>query len=191
MHQIQYEDYDYTENKKDVQSYWDRVSERHSDSHNGLIRPIQWEDRRFKTYDDAYEWIENHYIGDYQQIAFSYIDTSSLKKPKKLTTLEERIERLRNDYYKSSDKFHYADVKSKFIGCRHCQSKLNLAHLHRNRCPVCGQDLRPKSTLDQLEYKRNKIEELEKQLRDEERKLAEKYNSPKYLRWLVKIEYHC
>lgn len=66
---------------------------------------------------------------------------------------------------------------SNYIGCPGCGSKLNLGYLRGEKCPLCGKELRPYSTIEKICWYDNKIEECTKKYRQEY--------------WLAKIEYHC
>ena len=77
-------------------------------------------------------------------------------------------------------------AKSKFVSCKKCGSKIATGYLHSNYCPVCREDLRPKSLLDSIKSMHDRRDELDKKIREATIKASKK--APLY--WLVKIEYH-
>ena len=90
-------------------------------------------------------------------------------------------------YRALNNKFHFAESKSAFIGCQTCGSKISHEYLKGNCCPVCGNDLRPKSTRDTVaKYKAN-VDKANDLIKAEEKKAIAKYSK---IKWLVKIEYH-
>ena len=56
-----------------------------------------------------------------------------------------------------------------------------------NRCPVCGAELRPASKLERIENARKAVDEIDRKLAEEERRMAKRNGT---VRWLVKIEFH-
>ena len=184
-HSINYETYDENVNKKSVQAYWDEHAA-HEDWREGccgLPKDIHWIDHICNDYDEAYEYIENHDNHCYDQLAVKYREYPKMKKTKTLENLEEREKRLCDRYHELSDNVHYANVKSQFIGCKHCNSKIASSYIRTNKCPVCFNDLRPASTLDL-------INKAEKDVELEMKKLQAKQKKKAKVKWLVKIEYH-
>ena len=97
---------------------------------------------------------------------------------------------LMKKYRETTGKIHYKDVKSQYIGCKHCGSKINKDYLTQNHCPICRQDLRPQSVLDSIEKMKLKLVQLQEDIKKEEKKEQEKYKKRAEEHWLVKIEYH-
>lgn len=134
----------------------------------------------------AEEWIHNHDGGWYKGIAVKFYDHSKCKKTKKIETLEQRIAENTiklNEYVKAHS---IKTFKAAYIGCSCCGSRLNKELLKNNRCPVCFEDLRAKSTLERIEGFKKKEKELRAQIEAEKQK--DKKNVS--VKWLVKFEYH-
>ncbi len=66
---------------------------------------------------------------------------------------------------------------SKYVDCPECGSKLNLSYIRGEKCPLCGTDLKPESTIEKINWYDRKADECAKKYRQEF--------------WLAKIEYHC
>ena len=187
-HNIMHEDYDLKVNKKSVQKSWDNYVAHadYGEGASGLPNPIRWiENGISESYGDAMERIEKLDNGWYDQIAVKYKDCKPCTT-KKYQTLKTRLNDATISYNDKAGIIHYGPgrVSSEFIGCKHCGSKIATKYINSNACPVCGEDLRPASTLQSIANAKKKVEELKKQLAEEEKKA--KYD----VRWLVKIEYH-
>lgn len=202
-HNIQYFTYSKDVNKKQVNADIDNyvAHEDYQEGCSGLYSPIRWIDKILDTYEDAEEYINSHDKGDYDSLAVMYYEYPKFKETKTYEVLKERAERLKKRYLELRDRIHYADVKSKFITCRFCESKISTDVLSnkvksyafwgkRNDCPVCGRDLRPESALDIIEKARQNAEKAEKDLKAERRKIEKKLIRQAEIKWLVKIEYH-
>ena len=191
MHQIEFLTFDKNMSKKEISSHCDlRARTEENDYTGGLPYPIEWKENGspFDSYDDAYEYLEDNCCdGWYKQVAVLYRDLNSVKETKKAKDLKSRIIELNNKYQLLNSKIHYKDVKSAFISCKNCNSKINKDYLNSNFCPICHADLRPESTKQRLENMQKNIKNLQKELHKE--KLKQK--SKAKIKWLVKIEYHC
>lgn len=73
---------------------------------------------------------------------------------------------------------------SKYIGCPKCGSKINKEFLKTEKCPVCGTDLRSKTTIDRIASYDAKM----KHLNDQYKKASQKKRK---LVWLAKVETIC
>ena len=98
-----------------------------------------------------------------------------------------KLRELQQEYEVASSKVVAADFKSDFVGCKHCGSKINREYIRSNACPVCRGDMRSDTTQKRLENMRAKVNRLSNDIKDEEKKLAEKHGQ---VCWLVKFEYH-
>lgn len=186
MHQMEVVSYKLTVNKDKVFKDLNRDAKRNSDYGDG-IAPIQWKERIFESYDDAYEYIMDNWFGDYESVAYKYRDIDSLKKSKKAIELEERIIETRKQYDSLNSKIHYKDIQAKYVTCKECGSKINKDYLRSNRCPICNKEMRPETVLNKLESLTCMIEKLKSDLKVEKMKRIDK--AP--IKWLVKYEYHC
>lgn len=191
-HSIHYATYDEKTNKNSIQAYWDDYAA-HEDWEEGccgLPNNIRWIDHICDDYDEAHEYIENHDRQCYDQLAVKYREYPEMKKTKTLETLEERAKRLCDRYHELANNIHYANVKSQFIGCKHCGSKIASPHIKSNRCPVCYTDLRPESTLDTIKRAKANYEKAQNDVKVEIKKIQEKQKKQAKIKWLVKVEFH-
>lgn len=191
-HYISLDVFSMKESKERIYAELDEVAEQNSDDGSGLIKPIRWFDKDIQnSYEEAEAFIEKHDSGWYDQLAvpFYQVRPEDLTT-KKTTDLNRRIVDLENLYREKNSKIHYAKVKSKTVSCKTCESKIAVAYLRSNACPVCRAELRPESVMKDLANKQAKLTELKKQLKDEEKRLAAKSIKNAKLMWLVKTEFH-
>lgn len=197
-HNIYMPVYDERVNKKAVQKYWDQTAA-HDDWQEGctgLCRDIRWIDHICANEEEAKEYIETHDKGGYDQLAVKF---KSIPKEELKSSTLERLQKQIKSYEEKIveyDKKHGVDtLKAEFITCPQCKSKLSKEWLvkrgHNHRCPICGQqDIRAAYIAETLEGYKAKIREWQKQVKAEEKKLAEKLDKKAKIKWLVKIEYH-
>lgn len=191
-HYISFDVFSMEESKESIYAALDEMAEQNSDDGNGLPNRIRWYDHEIQnSYDEAEAFIEKHDSGWYDQIAVPFYQVRQEDLiTKKTTDLERRIVELGNLYREKNSKIHYAKVKSKTVSCKSCESKIAVAYLRSNACPVCRAELRPESVMKDLANKQAKLNELKKQLKDEEKRLAAKSIKNAKLMWLVKTEVH-
>ena len=79
------------------------------------------------------------------------------------------------------------NFQAKHIGCLKCGSKLNKDFLNYDKCPLCGTDLRSKTTLEKIKWFDEKIKDYQNRIETEKRKQKSKAK----IKWLIKYEYHC
>jgi predicted Zn-ribbon and HTH transcriptional regulator len=189
-HNIQYFTYKEDVNRKRVQAELDNyvAHEDWEEGCTGLYSPIRWIEHCgvLNSYDEALEYIKRHDKGWYDCLAVRYKE-SVVRGSAALRTAQERLEVAEKKWRDLDSKLHYADVKSDFIGCRNCGSKVSRKYLKSNRCPVCNSDMRPQSTLDTLARYKANLDKQRALVAEEKKKSASK--NGKTL-WLVKIEYH-
>ena len=188
MHNIEYSSYPLNVNRKEVKRQWDEVvsHEDWREGASGLPNPIRWiEDGISDSYTEAEERIKKLDNGWYDQIAVKYKRYKQCTT-KKYQTLNDRLNLAYKSLQEKSNKIHYSakNVSSEFIGCKHCGSKIATRYIDTNRCPVCRTELRPDSVLKSIKRAEEKVEEIRKQMAEEQKKA--KYD----ICWLVKIEYH-
>lgn len=188
MHNIEY--YSYGENiKRDyVQQTLDAYVKRqtYGEGGHGLEKGIRWLEHEPVCEDDeaARELIGKRDKGWYDQLAVRYYESEQMQS-KKLSELRQKIRDTYDEYMRRDREIWAEGVKAEFVGCKACGSKLSRVHIKRNRCPVCGADLRPASTLKSVETAKAKWEKASLAVK--------KYiatHSKKKVMWLVKIEYH-
>lgn len=190
-HNIRYADYAENVNKKKVQDDWNNYVA-HEDWQEGAsgASPIRWINQTCDSYEAAENFIKSHDNGWYDCLAVKYRSFSKVKPSAKFLELEERVAKCRAALNEKTSKFHFADVKSEFIGCKNCGSKIAKAFLKRNYCPVCNADMRPASTLSSIEAAQTALKKAEATLKAEREKFNQKCKEKAEIRWLVKIEYH-
>lgn len=105
-----------------------------------------------------------------------------VKKTKKVETLETRLEKTVEDREDYNSTF-----KAEFVGCPTCKSKIAKKYIkgYSHSCPVCGGELWSETTQKKIVWYNEKIKELQKQIKQEEKKAAVK---SKDLAWYVEAE---
>lgn len=156
------------------------------------IDKIRWLDHVCETYDEAMYYIPLMDSGHYDQLAVKYREP---REPgKKELELQERIRKAYERLQKEKLTNRLEGLKSEYVGCKTCGSKLRREHMARksgsrcNFCPVCGADLRSPTVLKSIGNAEKAYKQAQKAY-EEEVKRAAKHRKAK-LRWLVKIEYH-
>lgn len=155
---------------------------------------LTWHDNTvYDTREDAEKAIKELIQQAYDDHAVLFHDTAALKlKPSKAQqAMEARLNRLileREQYIAA----HHVNARtSEFIGCTHCGSRISRKYLRSDDCPVCGHELRPKSTLDRIASFDKRIQSLSTRLHESQQAAERKAYRKAPVRWLVKTEYHC
>lgn len=165
--------------------------------HSGgtLYDPIRWIDKTFPSREEAKAYIDRNDRNFYDSLAVKY--TKQKKSSAKITKLEQDIRDLEKKILEYSKAHSVLTFKAELVGCPHCNSRLNrnqLARYYRSHpddkelCPLCGTELRGKTTVETLAKYHEKLYAKKAEL-DTVRKTqgAEVY-------WLVKYEVnddHC
>ena len=181
-HNIGYIDVKENADRKKVMRRIQEEADRYGDGYPGGVK---WHDAvsPLKDRESAKRWIDEHDNGWYDDHAVRYYDCSA-NKSKKTEEIEANIKKMW-DKICAYEKAHAVQTfKAEYISCPKCGSKLKRELLRTQRCPVCGSDLRSKTTIDTLAGYRAKHEDLQKKLADEKAK----QKGP--VMWLVKYEYH-
>lgn len=194
-HNIKYGVYSENVNKKKVEADWNNyvAHEDWQEGASGLVRSIRWiEGEILNSEEEAYDYIKKHDDGNYDQLAVRFRD--AYIKPgmsKKYDALGEKLNGLRTEYQHKNSIVYATTVKSEYVGCKHCGSKLSAKYIQNtNKCPLCHSDLRSPTTLTNLERLKERITETERQFKEEKEKLNKKLMKSAKIKWLVKIEYH-
>lgn len=182
--------------RMEIQCYWDKVAayDNRQEGATGLCKKIEWrkEMKPFLTKEDAEDYIGKHFCdGNYQQVAVPYYDGPTSKKLQELT---DKIYMLNKKYDEAKDAVYYLThpIKAQLLTCKHCGTKISMpyflkSYYNKNICPVCNTDLRPKSELQKFERLKEQI----KKLKEKEVELKRKeFSKSRWLRWLVKVEWH-
>ena len=187
-HNIRYEDYKLDVDKKKVQASWDEYVQ-HEDwqeGASGLPMPIRWVDSIFESYDDARKYIEREDERTwYNCMAVKYKEYKRNPNSKAILDLDKRIKDQYDNIEKIKKEASIKNRTSKYIGCPACGSSLSSEHLHGEKCPLCGNDLRSPTNLNRIANANRKYNDLLTKRAEQ----IKKDNKPE-IRWLVKIEYH-
>ena len=185
MHNIEYITLNENCNKKNVFNEIAEEADRYGD---GLYYDINWYERvePLENYESAVKWIESHDRGNYDNLAVRYYSYNDVEDSKKGKEIIERIKAEEKKLAEYTEKHSVLTFKAEFIGCQKCGSKIAKIYLRGDKCPVCGGDLRSKTTLDTIKGYNRKIYDLKSKYADE------KYKSKKNAKivWLLKYEYH-
>lgn len=201
-HNIEYRSYPEKVDKKavvaDLNDYVRHVDWQEGAS--GLLYPIRWltDDPR-PNYEDAQEFLKKHDKGYYDNLAVRYL------VPKGDAT--HRIETAVAKHASAADKAFQAynilreklladfmETKTRYIGCKHCGSRLSKDYLKDAVCPLCKMSLLSDTATARLEKAREKVLQTKKDLTAAKTKAGEtmQKETGKYftVKWLVKYEYH-
>ena len=168
--------------------------DRRETSRTTLVNPIQFTSQIFESEGEAEQFL-NTTFGDYRMLAVRFKrPTGKVPQPtQRLMAVRKRVQDITARLQKYQ-KPHYAGVKSKTIGCKNCGSALATAYCGKtygNNCPVCRADLRPPSTLDEIEIAQKQLKAAQKELIQLEREFQAKQTSRGYdLCWAVACEVH-
>lgn len=187
-HSIHYLTYPEKLDKREVYADCQEVCEREGNT-LGLDKSIKFYDRVFDSYDDAVEYIEHNLCGNYEQVAFKYKEPTTPPKTQMYQKLIEQQKELRQRYSDMNRKIHFSSdsVKSNFIACKNCGSKLASKYIRSNNCPLCGNDLRPPTTINNIKRVKDKLDDVNAKIRKIELEHSKK---SKNIGWIVKIEFH-
>ena len=132
----------------------------------------------------AHEFIKKHDNGWYDDHAVRFKDYSRAEKTAKIKEYETKISELfaAEKEYREAHSIHL--LKARHIGCPKCESRLNKDFIRGENCPLCHTDLRSKTTLEKLEWYKNKRADYQARIE------AEKRKQKCQITWLVKYEFH-
>lgn len=149
------------------------------------------------SFEEAEEFLASRFQG-YNDGAVQFRDVESIKVPKSIERKEEQLKKLYSELEKLRYQNHFANHSSKFIGCPHCESKINSKFIKKrsmpylvNKCPVCDKDMRPQSALDRIQGKEDKVKELRQQINKMKKEYQKKVKDKAKIKWAVKVEVHC
>lgn len=189
MHNINYEVFSVKMSERDMNDELNRYVKQATwqEGGHGLDHPIRFIDRVMPDYNSAKEFIDKNDKGWYDCLAVKFKEMPRNKSTKKLDALQQKRREMYLEYNELNQKVFAVEFKAEFVGCKHCGSKINRNYIKSNFCPICRTDMRSETTLKKLNTMKAKIEKIDKEISDEERKIAEKYGE---IKWLVKYEYH-
>lgn len=162
----------------------------HQDGYSGdfqTVGSIKFIDKTFNSYNEAYNFCMNNAEKWNYVVAVKYkkgetkISSTTKKLKESLNNTQEAIQNLNSKSFKD-----LKQAKSKTIGCKHCDSKINRTYLRTIQCPVCHKDLRSETIQKRLANLKSKKIVLEKRLKDAHKKEVEKGAAKaKNSNWLV------
>lgn len=185
MHNIGYNTYDENVNRKKVMA---DIIEEAEENGDGYSSRFTWHDEvpPLETYEDAKKFIKGKDNGWYDDHAVRFKDYTAAKKTAKIEEYEKKIAELGQERNAYREKHSVHTFQAKYVGCAKCGSKLSKEHLRGEVCPLCGTDLRSKTTLDKMEWYADKIADYRKRIEAEKMKQKKSVK----IKWLVKYEYH-
>ena len=156
-------------------------------SYNFTPHHQQWKffDEICNTEEEAKEFLYSKQITRRYNGAVRY--RVPVGKTKKMQSLEARLEttvETREQYKKDH---HPCTFKAEFIGCPTCKSKIAKKYIkgYSHSCPVCSGELWSETTQKKIAGYNEKIADIQKQIKAEERKANSK---SKELAWYVEAE---
>lgn len=189
--------YDFPENvdKDSVYENLNTIVMRDTWREGGSLSNIRWYDTPpLDSIEDAKNFIAANDRNWYDNLAVRYHDFDETHTSKTYLTLLDRRQKAVARHTKLSQAIYAESLQSAYISCKHCGSKLNRMYLlnprngtQQNCCPVCHEDLRPETTLTNIQKAKDAIAAIDAKILDEKRKLTKRFGE---VRWLVKIEYH-
>lgn len=141
--------------------------------------PVDGYDNAMKKIDDLYKE-----YGRRNNYGIRYMDYGKVKPTKKMEDMKRQIGELEQKSAAYATEHSVLAFKAEFVGCPCCGSKLKRERLKTDKCPLCGTDMRSKTTIETLNGYRSKIRELEKRIRTEENKQKGRAE----MRWMVHAE---
>lgn len=142
---------------------------------NDIVIPkIKWVDTPPHL---SYETVKNllvNYSRTNEAVGGIYLESIETKKEQQL---RNRIKELKTKYAELDGSQYYSPdtIKSQFITCKSCGSKLSVKYLSNldhtigyydsNHCPICHADLRPKTFRERLARLKDNIEKDEQEVR--------------------------
>lgn len=117
-----------------------------------------------------------------------YYENEDIKETKKLQILRVRISDVENKIKEYSGKHSVMAFKAEYIGCPGCGSKLKKNLLKTEVCPLCKTDMRSATTKDTLCKYNEKLKDLKKQAKEEEKKLKQKKQKSADVMWIIHAE---
>lgn len=191
-HNIEYYSYPVTKKQTAIESELQAYARKATwqEGGGGLYRSIRWHDETCDDYESAKDFLSRHDKGWYDQLAVKFRHFDKPISSKRLSDLKAKESETRQKLRDLESKVAFTEFKSQYISCKKCGSKLNKDYIKKNFCALCGHDMRSDTTKNAIARLTEKVKSLEKDVREEEKKLAVKRAKEAQVYWLVKIEYH-
>ena len=99
----------------------------------------------------------------------------------RLENTESRVKDVTDKIKEAESDAYFKDFKADNITCKACGSHVNKEYINTYLCPVCGNDMRPKSEFDRINGLKKSLENLNAKKQTEINNLIEKGTCIKYL----------
>lgn len=170
--------YPATTDAKTISADMNDIARCNSDTRSGLDKPIRFLNIVCNDDAEAEKRIRENDKGWYDQLAVKYYEYKS-NETKKYLAAKAKLDEL-NKEFRELDRTKL-EIKTDFVTCKHCKSKINSKYFYNHNCPLCKKDARPQTLLNKLKKLQEKIAVAVQKVREA---------STKELYWMVKIEYH-
>lgn len=138
------------------------------------------------SYDEAVEKIAEYDNGWYDDHGVKFYNLAEVKPTKQMENLRARRRELLEKKQEYIGQNGIQKRTSDTIKCPKCGSRLALAYMNGNHCPLCETDLRSNTVLNKIKWYDEKIKECDKKYAE----LEKKQKSKAKIYWLVKLEFH-
>ena len=139
---------------------------------DGYCSRMTWHDKipPLESEEEAHEFIKARDNGWYDDHAVRFKDYSGAEKTAKIKEYESKVTELLEAEKEYRDAHSIHILKARHIGCPKCESRLNKEFIVGEKCPLCRTDLRSKTTLDKLEWYKQKRADYTARIEAEKRK---------------------
>ena len=220
MHAIDYREYDYKIDRNkiyaEVENWASHNVDRQENPTGSYHGNFKFYDLKLKGKEEAKNWCEkNLETGFYKDGAVSYYDYGDMKDTASIAKVKETAKKLRDMAFKYLEDHSIQNQKAQYIGCKNekCESKISREYMSQDKlryycewdddtnkyelyigkqqCPVCGKDLRADYIVAKQKEFEDKINMLDKKLKELENVQKDKNLKKAKIKWLVKMEVHC
>jgi len=146
---------------------------------SGVRQALYWtreKDHEYSRYDEMDDnRCYDETLGEYEAVLESayLLVANKLKGATKYKSLWVRISETQAKKIAYAKEHSVKNFKAKLVACPNCESKINKKFVKYDRCPVCNNDLRSKTTINTLRGYEDKIRALKDEANIEYRKLYE------------------
>lgn len=183
-------DYPVTMDKEEIMSCVNDDLYQARGSMEPVFQPFVWKESIcLDSYEEAEAWLQDpanmqRYWRE-KNVAIQFISRTraTTKKEEELEKRVVEITNKMNDYIRDN---HISNRKSAYVGCPTCGSKLSLAHMSGDHCPLCRTDLRSQTVLDTIERYKERIRAAKKAVSDEKKRPKKGDKVEKM--WLINAE---
>lgn len=220
-HNISHWAVDYKTDKNKIMAEvieWAKCNMDRQENPSGIYdNSFKFYDLGLKGRDEAEEWVRRNMESGqwYKDGAVSFYDYGEMKDTTQIAKVKETAKKLRDMAYKYLIDHSIQMQKASYIGCKNekCESKISREYMSKYKmhvncdwndkankyvleirdqlCPVCGKDLRAEYIVVKQKEFEDKINMLDKKLKELECKVKDKNIKKAVKKWLVKVEVHC